>query len=137
MAKLILKYDKKKLSEIPVDKENVISIGRMEDNDVVVDNLAVSRHHARLVREKDKYYLEDLSSHNGTFVNDERIIKCELNEGDNILIGKHILTFIREIEEDQKRIRLPSADTTVLLHTKKHRELIKKGVKQKPDEDKK
>lgn len=129
MAKLILKYDKKKLSEIPVDKENVISIGRMEDNDVVVDNLAVSRHHARLVRERDKYYLEDLSSHNGTFVNDKRIIKCELSEGDNILIGKHVLTFIREIEEDQNSIKLSSSDATVLLDTKKHRELIKRGAK--------
>jgi len=136
MAKFILKYDKKKLKEIPIDKETV-TIGRMEDNDVVIDNLAVSRHHARLVREKDKYYLEDLSSHNGTFVNDERIIKCELNEGDNILIGKHILTFIREIEEDQKRIKLPSADTTVLLDTKKHRELKKRGMGKRVKENKK
>ena len=128
MAKFILKYDKKKLKEIPIAKDT-LTIGRMEDNDVVIDNLAVSRHHARLVREKDNYYLEDLSSHNGTFVNDERIIKCELNERDNILIGKHILTFKREIEEDQRRIKLSSSDTTVLLDTKKHRELIKRGVK--------
>lgn len=128
MAKFIIQYNDKILNEIHIEKEN-ISIGRMEDNDVVIDNLAVSRHHARLVREKDKYYLEDLSSHNGTFVNDERIIKCELKYGDNILIGKHTFVFLRAMETDQKRITSPSLDATVLLDTKKHRELLKRGMK--------
>ena len=136
MAKFILKYDKKKLKEIPIDKETV-TIGRMEDNDVVIDNLSVSRHHARLVQEKDKYLLEDMSSHNGTFINDEKIIKRELNEGDNILIGKHILTFLKEIEADRKKINPPSVDTTVLLDTKKHRELKKRGMGKRVKENKK
>ena len=136
MAKFIIKYNDKILNEIPINKKTV-SIGRMEDNDVVIDNLAVSRHHARLVQEKDKYFLEDLSSHNGTFVNDERIVKCEMNEGDNILIGKHIVTFLREIEADQKIIKPPSVDTTVLLDTKKHRELKKRGMGKRVKENKK
>jgi len=136
MAKFIIKYNDKILNEIPINKKTV-SIGRMEDNDVVIDNLAVSRHHARLVQEKDKYFLEDLSSHNGTFVNDERIVKCEMNEGDNILIGKHILTFLKEIEADRKKINPPSVDTTVLLDTKKHRELKKRGMGKRVKENKK
>ena len=54
----------------------VITIGKSPDNDCVIDDSQVSRHHARLTRDADGYWLlEDLNSLNGTFVNGVQIIK--------------------------------------------------------------
>lgn len=72
------------------------TIGRWEDNDIVVDDRWVSRHHARLVREGDQYRIEDLDSKNGTFVNGQRIIQpTALMDGDQIQVTPLItLTFV-------------------------------------------
>jgi len=72
------------------------TIGRWQDNDVVVDDRWVSRHHARLVRDGDQYRLEDLDSKNGTFVNGQRITRpTVLADGDQIQVTPLItLTFV-------------------------------------------
>ena len=67
MTKFILEFNGIKLKEIPLNKETT-TIGRKEGSDIIIDNLAVSRHHARLVQKEDKFILEDLNSVNGTFV---------------------------------------------------------------------
>lgn len=72
------------------------SIGRWEDNDVVVDDRWVSRHHARIHREDEGYVVQDLSSKNGTFVNGRRIAApTPLADGDEIQVTPLIkLTFV-------------------------------------------
>jgi len=130
MAKFILQFNGVKLKEIPITKE-IITIGRKEDNDIIIDNMAVSRHHARLVKKDDKFILEDLDSFNGTFVNEKKVIKCELRERDLILIGKHTLVFLRENEVS---IKIPTphfVEETCILDTKRHRELLAKRQEQK------
>ena len=97
MAKVILKYKDVELKEIPV-KKKIVSIGRLKDNDITIDSLAVSRYHARIRIECDAFILEDLNSMNGTFINNKRIDSCELNSGDHILIGKHELVFLKDLE---------------------------------------
>lgn len=63
----------------------VISIGRWEDNDIVIDDRWISRYHARIRRENDQYVLEDLDSKNGTIVNGKRIVEpIPLSDGDEI-----------------------------------------------------
>jgi hypothetical protein len=57
---------------IPLDKD-AMTVGRAEDNDIVVDDAEISRHHARLTRQGDNWLLEDLGSRNGTFVSGQRI----------------------------------------------------------------
>lgn len=70
----------------------VLRIGRMRENDIVVDNLAVSRFHARLQLEAGRVFLDDGGSENGTWVNDQRVRgRVELAPGDRIAIGKHQL----------------------------------------------
>jgi ABC-type multidrug transport system ATPase subunit len=65
-----------------------LRIGRTPDNDLVVEDLAVSRHHAELRKTPDsKYVIADLGSHNGTFVNGRRITSRLLTEDDIIGIG--------------------------------------------------
>jgi DNA-binding response OmpR family regulator len=74
----------------------VTSIGRWEDNDIVIDDRWISRHHARIRREKDQYILEDLDSKNGTVVNGQRIFEpVPLTDGDEIqLTPLRQLTFV-------------------------------------------
>ncbi|MDR3196231.1 MAG: SpoIIE family protein phosphatase [Planctomycetaceae bacterium] len=58
-------------------------IGRYADCDICLDHNGVSREHAQIIREKNGYYLEDLKSRNGTFINDKQITgKMRLHEGD-------------------------------------------------------
>ena len=67
-----------------------ITIGRDTDNDVVVDNKLASRHHAMIQKIKDAYFIKDVGSTNGTFINGVRIPNekyVKLNPGDKISIG--------------------------------------------------
>src|SRR5215467_12154631 len=65
----------------------VLRIGRAPDNDVVISDLSVSRYHAELRRVGDSYQIADLDSHNGTFVNGQRVMTAPLTEGDILGIG--------------------------------------------------
>lgn len=78
-----------------LDKEETI-IGRIEENDIVINNLAVSRHHAKIYIKDGNAVIKDLGSANGTFVNGLRVDEAKLRSGDMILIGKHILKFYEE-----------------------------------------
>ncbi|MBC8506553.1 MAG: FHA domain-containing protein [Anaerolineales bacterium] len=70
-----------------------ISIGRADDGDIVLSDADVSRQHARIRQLGDNYWIEDLGSTNGTFVNQQAITRVELLEGDQIQIGKNVLLF--------------------------------------------
>lgn len=64
-------------------EKGTTTIGRQEDNDIVINDLAVSKKHARINRE-DNYFLTDLRSSNGTFVNGKKILHSKLSDGDVI-----------------------------------------------------
>ena len=87
MPKLILKYEGRRLQERLVGTQPV-SIGRLPENDLVIENPAVSGRHARVYREGTHYVLEDLKSTNGTFVNDRQIdAPWLLQDGDYLRVG--------------------------------------------------
>jgi hypothetical protein len=69
---LIMRQGPQPNQTFPLDKA-VITIGRSSENDIVIDDAEVSRHHARLSRSRGKWILEDLGSRNGTFVDGQRI----------------------------------------------------------------
>lgn len=73
-----------------------IRVGRSEDCEVTIDNLGVSRYHCEIVRKDNFYVLRDLRSNNGTFVNGRRLDTHNLNDGDEISIGKFMLTYAGE-----------------------------------------
>jgi len=134
MAKLILQFREATLQEIPITKSTV-TIGRVDKNDIKIENLAVSRQHAKIVQDGDRYVMEDLNSLNGTFVNEKRVGKCILRNGDEILVGKHTLVFVDEEEkpiEMRKDIDISLAEKTVILDTKKQRGLISQIEEEKP-----
>jgi pSer/pThr/pTyr-binding forkhead associated (FHA) protein len=134
MAKLILKFKDAMLQEIPITKPS-ITIGRVDKNDIKIENLAVSRQHAKIVKDGDRYIVEDLNSLNGTFVNEKRVMKGILRNNDEILVGKHTLVFTDEEEkpiEMRKDIDISLAEKTVMLDTKRQRELVAQPEGERP-----
>jgi pSer/pThr/pTyr-binding forkhead associated (FHA) protein len=92
MARLILNLDDQVLAEYNMSKERY-TIGRLPDNDVRIDNPAVSGHHSLIINILNDSFLEDLNSTNGTYVNGKLIKKHALQHGDVITIGHHQLRF--------------------------------------------
>ena len=70
-----------------------MTIGRRPDSAVFLDDVTVSRDHALLVKRSGDYYLDDLGSLNGTYVNRQRVDSHRLEDGDELQIGKFKLTF--------------------------------------------
>jgi pSer/pThr/pTyr-binding forkhead associated (FHA) protein len=95
MGKLVLSMNGAVQAEYVLDKERM-TVGRKPENDVVIDNLAVSGKHALIITILDDSFLEDLGSTNGTYVNGKLIKKHALKDGDIITIGKHELKYINE-----------------------------------------
>ncbi len=104
MARLILSLDNQVLAEYNMTKERY-TIGRLPDNDVRIDNPAVSGHHSLIINILNDSFLEDLNSTNGTYVNGKLIKKHALQDGDVITIGHHQLRFadqqVSEPEQDE------------------------------------
>lgn len=95
MAKLVLSMNGAVQGEYELDKERV-TVGRKPENDIQIDNLAVSGKHALIITILDDSFLEDLGSTNGTYVNGKLIKKHALKDGDVIAIGKHELKYVNE-----------------------------------------
>jgi len=127
MPKLILKFDERELQECAVGTHPV-TIGRLPDNMIVIDNPAVSGRHARVYREGNHYVLEDLKSTNGTFVNDKPIARHTLLEGDLVLVGKHSLLFTQKGGEQAPGVEaeefVPEIGGTMMLDTVRHKTLL-------------
>lgn len=94
MLEITLELKDTILNTFKIDKDE-ITIGRNSTNDITIDNLAVSDRHARIVRDQTGYYLEDLGSTNGTFVDGRRISRIGLGGQQQIAIGKHLLDIRR------------------------------------------
>jgi len=74
----------------------MVSIGRAPDNDVVVGDPATSGHHGRLEVRSGFFWISDLGSTNGTLVNGEPVIEKQLNHGDQVAIGQNVIRFTLE-----------------------------------------
>jgi pSer/pThr/pTyr-binding forkhead associated (FHA) protein len=115
VLKIILKFNSTVIKELKIDQDEII-IGRDSGNDVQIDNIAVSREHAKIIRGSNYYIIEDLNSTNGTFVNGKKINKKFLKEDDEISIGKHTLQIVlEERPEIRKAKKLKGIDSTYRL----------------------
>ena len=101
MARLVLHLDGQTLAEYNMSKERY-TIGRLPDNDIRIDNAAVSGHHALVINILNDSFLEDLNSTNGTYVNGKIIKKHALQHGDVITVGHHALRFVDSETEDEQ-----------------------------------
>ncbi|MFC1815517.1 FHA domain-containing protein [Thermodesulfobacteriota bacterium] len=127
MPTFTLKFKDNIIAEYPLDKDQSMTIGRREDNDVTIENLAVSGHHAKIDSVGDGFLLTDLQSKNGTFVNDQQATSQWLKHGDVITIGKHTLAFTDEAgaaADDSS----DAMDQTMVMDTEKYRSLLSKSA---------
>jgi pSer/pThr/pTyr-binding forkhead associated (FHA) protein len=93
MARLILSLDGQVMAEYNMNKERY-TVGRLADNDIRIDNPAVSGHHSLVINILNDSFLEDLNSTNGTYVNGKLIKKHALQHGDVVTVGHHQLRFV-------------------------------------------
>jgi len=132
MAKLSLMFDAKLVKEVPIGSRPV-RIGRSPDNDLVVDNLAVSNDHARVYFESGRLVVEDRGSLNGTFVNDLRIERATLHDGDSIWIGKHHIKVDATGDAplpygSPRKQSAPLINETMVLDTKVRRDMLSQAA---------
>ena len=132
MAKLSLMFENKLVKEVPIGNRPV-SIGRSPDNDIPVDNLAVSTYHARVYYEGGRLVVEDLDSLNGTFVNDLLIERATLHDGDSIWIGKHSIKVDTSADaaipwDTGRKAAAPKINETMVLDTKVRRDMLQQAA---------
>ena len=118
MARLILSLDSQVLAEYNMTKERY-TIGRLPDNDVRIDNPAVSGHHSLVINILNDSFLEDLNSTNGTYVNGKLIKKHALQHGDVITVGHHQLRFVDQVDDDSDPDEF---EKTMVIHPSSHSE---------------
>jgi pSer/pThr/pTyr-binding forkhead associated (FHA) protein len=102
MARLMLSLDGQVLAEYNMNKERY-TIGRLPDNDIRIDNPAVSGHHSLIINILNDSFLEDLNSTNGTYVNGKLIKKHAMQHGDVITVGHHQLRFVDSQDGDAEQ----------------------------------
>ncbi len=127
MPRLTLSRDDKVVKRYSMGP--IVTIGRLPDNTIVIDNPAVSGHHACVSLDGGSFILEDLDSTNGTVVNDRRITRHALRHGDVIQIGNHTLEFDLnhggrvDAHEAAERV-VSNPGETVFLDADKHQALL-------------
>ena len=131
MLTILLKFKEKLLKTVEIDKD-VITIGRIASNDLPIDNLSVSKNHAKIVKTDTGYTIKDLDSTNGTFVNEKAVSAAALNHEDVVTIRKHSLVILFEkMHSLEPATSQESTKDTMLLTTEKHLEMLKKQKKDK------
>ncbi|HLZ33941.1 MAG TPA: FHA domain-containing protein [Nitrospira sp.] len=111
-AKLLVKLQGEGSRAIGMARDS-FTIGRKADNDLTIDDHTVSGHHARIVRIQSVYFLEDLKSTNGTFLNGKTAERAQLRDADVITIGRHRIIF----QESASAPAAASAASIDLEHT--------------------
>ena len=114
MAKVILTYNKKVLDTFELDQGDV-KIGRRPDVDITIDSMAVSGEHANIFTIGEDSFIQDLGSTNGTFVNNKKISKHHLKDGDLIMIGKHTLNYVNETQDKVAPVPTEDFAKTVIM----------------------
>jgi pSer/pThr/pTyr-binding forkhead associated (FHA) protein len=121
MAEIIVKFDEKVIERVVTEKKR-ISIGRTNDNDIVLENRGVSRKHATIEFNNNAAVIMDNESLNGTFVNNRKISEEVLRDDDTITIGKYSLVYHTEAKASDDNVT--GMDGTMVLNTKKQKDLI-------------
>jgi pSer/pThr/pTyr-binding forkhead associated (FHA) protein len=125
MPILTLKFKDRAIGDYQLQKGVSLTIGRRKNNDVVIDNLAVSGHHAKIDSVGDGFVLIDLQSKNGSFVNEKIINTHWLTNGDIINIGKHSLAFNYTADDQRPDDGSAKIEKTMVMDTSQYRSMMK------------
>ena len=121
MPEIVVKYDDKVIERIVTEKKR-LSIGRTNDNDIVLENRGVSRKHAMIEFNENAAVVIDNESLNGTFVNNRKISEEVLRDSDVITIGKYNLIYHSQSQNTGDDVA--GMDGTMVLNTKQHKQLV-------------
>jgi len=124
MPTLTLSFKENIIAEYRIEKGQSLTIGRKASNDIPIENLAVSGHHAKIDAVGDGFLLTDLKSKNGSFVNKQLISSHWLKHEDTITIGKHTLTFVYRDDEERPDDTAGEMDQTMVMDTDKYRDML-------------
>jgi pSer/pThr/pTyr-binding forkhead associated (FHA) protein len=128
MPKITLKFKGNVLADYHLPLGCSLKIGRLKDNDVIIENLAVSGHHGKIDSAGDAFVYIDLKSKNGSFINEELVTSHWLADGDVINIGKHSLTFVyfdgESRPEDKEKSEM---EQTMVMDTNEYRTMVEKS----------
>ncbi|NNF98633.1 MAG: FHA domain-containing protein [Desulfobacteraceae bacterium] len=133
MPRVILRFKNRTIGDYPVEIEKPLTIGRRSDNEIVIDNLAVSGNHAKIFHHPKGFVLSDLDSKNGTFVKQKRVKNYLLKHKDVITIGKHILIYDNvgdaKFEPGKENPEASfaeshAADQTMFMDTERYRKMV-------------
>ncbi|RKX28396.1 MAG: hypothetical protein DRP47_04430 [Candidatus Zixiibacteriota bacterium] len=128
MAEIVVKYDNKVVERIVTEKRR-LSIGRTNENDIVLENRGVSRKHAMIEFNDKAAIVIDNESLNGTFVNSRKVSEEVLRDDDIITIGKYQLIY--NSQNSSSTDDAAGFDGTMVLNTKAHRKLVEKDRKER------
>lgn len=103
MATIQISFNGEVVQKLQLSKE-IMTIGRKDDNDIHLDNLAVSGHHAKIITMHNDSFIEDVDSTNGTYLNGSLVKRHSLSDNDIIRVGKH------EIKYSKEKTSSPSVD---------------------------
>ena len=127
MPNITLKFKDSVLSRHFIGRGQSLTIGRRKDNDIVIENLAVSGHHAKIDSVGESFVLVDLQSKNGSFVNEQLVSSHWLKDGDLVSIGKHLLVF--STADGASAAAAPAEiDKTMVMDTSNYRSMVQKSA---------
>lgn len=131
MATITVKYNKKVLYVHGLEPGRPATIGRLAENDIIIDNVAVSGKHAQVFSDATGFIIQDLGSKNGIFIDDKPVKSRRLNDGDVVLIGKHELLYSTQglttqvdVNAIQRQSTLTPDNPTAFLDTRNQQELL-------------
>jgi len=135
MATFLIHKPDDETQVIKLEKDH-ITLGRRDDNDIVLDDVFVSRQHIEIEKKGKAYIIKDRKSRYGTFVNGESVIEIQLNYGDEIQVGNTLITFVDEktldhIPEHKTPIRKIGATVDFAEKIEFIKDQISKGDKKK------
>lgn len=99
-------------------------VGRSSRSDLCIDQESISRHHARISFDGQRHVIEDLGSTNGTFVNERKLERSVLNDGDQVKVGRSILKYMSgdniEANYHEEIYRLMTMDALTQTHNRRY-----------------
>lgn len=104
MTTIIVTHEDNEIEEFEFESEmRTITLGRRTSNDVCIPDLSVSGNHAKIILQDNQAILEDLDSTNGTYVNGQVIQRTAVHQGDEIILGKILVSFASDEIADNAR----------------------------------
>ncbi|MFK8026493.1 MAG: FHA domain-containing protein [Gammaproteobacteria bacterium] len=114
MSHLVVTLEDKLVGEFPISKEKM-TIGRKPDNDICINNLAISSYHTQIITVLDSSFLEDLNSTNGTYVNARLVKKHALEDGDLIDVGNYRIRYVGNEPQEASDEESDVLEKTIVL----------------------